>query len=162
MNLHDKGLRSQAPYVLQPALPTFSPSTLADCSRRGIGALGELHAARLLEESGYQVSFTRLHEQRGDLRAIDCKTGQIFRIEVKTARCCIDHKWRFTLYIPGRTDHRHSDVVMLLAIIESGRFISFVVPVSILKNQRQAVITSNPETYAGKLADYRLTGAIKL
>jgi hypothetical protein len=146
----------------QPALPSLNIA-LVDRSRRSIGLMGENHAARLLEQSGYLVSFTQYAEKRGDLRAIDCKTGQIYKVEVKTARRSIDRKWRFTLYMPGLTDHRHSDVVILLAILECGSIIPFVVPIHILKDQRQAVITSHPETYAGKLAEFRTTtGVIKL
>jgi len=153
MNLQKPGLSSQA----QLTLPSFTIA-LADRSRRGIGAMGERIAAQLLEKSSYQVSFTRPREKRGDLRAVDPATGQVHLIEVKTARRCKDGKWRFTLYLKNKINHRHADTVMLLAVLESGRAIPFVIPSNILANQHQAVITSHPETYTGKLAAYRITG----
>jgi len=124
--------------------------------------MGERTAAQLLEHSNYLVSFTRRGERRGDLRAVDPSTGQIHLVEVKTARRCKDGKWRFTLFLKNKIDHRHADTVMLLAVLESGRVIPFVIPINILQDQRQAVITSHPETYTGKLAAYRSQGVIQL
>src|SRR5688572_14656610 len=106
----------------QPNLPTLSVA-LAQRSRRSIGVMGERAAAALLEASNYQVSFTRIGEKRGDLRAINAATGQVHYIEVKTARRCKDGKWRFTLFLTNKIDHRHADTVMLLAVLESGRLI---------------------------------------
>lgn len=164
---------SEIPFVIQQKsgasagipdqliLPSFA-TALADRSRRGIGALGEKTAAHLLEQSGYQVSFCQLKQKRGDLRAVSTATGQIHQVEVKTARRCKDGKWRFTLWLKNKIDHRHADVVMLLAVLESGRVITFVVPVEQLADQHQAVITSHPEKYNGKLARYRQQGVIAL
>lgn len=142
-----------------PTLPGFALS-LADRGRRAVGALGELTAWQMLEKSGYQVS--QGGPMRGDLRAISTQTGQIFNVEVKTARRCTDGRWRFTLRKNGHCDHRHSDIVILLAIMPSGRIIPFVVPVSVLADQKQAVITSHPEHYSGKLAVYRQKGRLEL
>jgi hypothetical protein len=135
---------------------------LSEENRRGIGALGERLAAHLLERAGYLVSHTRPGERRGDLRVVDQTTGEIVRVEVKTARRSQDKKWRFTLRKRGHTDHRQSDIVILLAVMPSGRAIPFVVPVHVLRHQNQAVITSHPETYGGKLAVYRQRGEIQL
>lgn len=145
----------------QAALPTFNIG-LADRSRRGVGAMGEKTAAHLLEQSGYQVSFCRVGEKRGDLSVASLHTGEVFKVEVKTARRCKDGKWRFTLYLKAKIDHRHADVVILLAVLDSGRVIPFVVPTTFLMGQHQAVITSHPETYKGKLAVYRQKGVIQL
>lgn len=145
----------------QPTLPNFNIG-LADRSRRGVGAMGEQTATHLLEQSGYQVSFCRVGEKRGDLSAVSLHTGEVFKVEVKTARQCKDGKWRFTLWLKNKIDHRHADVVMLLAVLASGRVVPFVVPVDTLADQHQAVITSHPETYKGKLAAYRQQGVIQL
>lgn len=145
----------------QLTLPSFA-TALADRSRRGIGALGEKTAAHLLKQSGYVVSFCQVGQKRGDLRAVSTATGQVHQVEVKTARRGKDGKWRFTLYLAGKTDHRHADVLMLLAVLESGNIITFVVPVAQITDKHHAVITSHPATYAGKLAAYRQQGAIAL
>ncbi len=135
---------------------------LSEETRRGIGALGERLAAGLLEKAGYLVSFTRYGEKRGDLVAIDQTTGEVIRIEVKTSRRGKDRRWRFTLHKRGCTDHRHADVVILLAVLKSGRAIPFVVPVEAIQHVHAVTICSHPEAYGGKLAVYRQRGVIQL
>jgi alkylation response protein AidB-like acyl-CoA dehydrogenase len=145
----------------QYTLPGLQIS-LSDRSRRAVGALGERLAAALLEKAGYVVSFTQPGQQRGDLVAIQPGTGEMIFVEVKTARRGRDGKWRFTLRKRGCTDHRHADVVILLAVLKSGRPVPFVVPVDTLRHKNHAVITSHPEAYNGRLAVYRQQGAIQL
>lgn len=130
---------------------------LSDHSRRAVGAMGEAIARNLFLKAGYAVVTTRSGEHRGDLVVIDQETGERFNIEVKTARQSVDKKWRFTLWKSGHTDHHHSDFILLLPVLKSGRVIPFIVPVEKLAYQKQAVICSHPENYAGKLADYRRT-----
>lgn len=145
----------------QPHLPGFNlPVQLAGFHtplvqhRSGIGTLGELTAKQLFAESGYFA--TRAQRRRaGDLAVVDRATGELHRVEVKTARRCVDGKWRFCLYKKGHTDHRDSDWVLLLAVRADGAVVPFLVPVAVLADQRQAVITSDPLHYSGKLARYR-------
>lgn len=146
---------------VQYSLPGVSVA-LADRNRRGIGAWGENYVAAKFQEAGFKVSFARIGERRGDLRIVDPETGEIYRVEVKTARRAKDGKWRFTLYKRGHTDHANSDFVVLLAVLKSGRAVPFVIPSQVLCRQRQAVITSHPENYSGKLAKYRRKGVIGL
>ena len=139
-----------------PGLPTVA---LANRNARGIGAAGELTARLMFERAGYQVSTAaKLH---GDLCCIDPDTGEMKHVEVKTARQAKDKKWRFTLVSKG-TNHRHADFVLLLAALKSGRVIPFLIPVEAIANQRQAVICSHPESYSGKLAQFRQMGALSL
>lgn len=135
--------------------------TMQGSTCRAVGAVGEKIAAHLLERSGY---FIRVPDRRhaGDLHAIIPDTGQLVKIEVKTARRSKDKKWRFTLFKRGHTDARHSDVVMLLAASPAGFVTSFLVPAYFFAGQRQAVITSNPLHYAGKLAQFRQQGRLVL
>jgi hypothetical protein len=135
---------------------------LASRTHREIGAVGERWLCETLERQGYRVAYGQLGKKEGDLRVIDVITGEVLKIEVKTARQCKDGKWRFTLAKDGHTDHQHADMVALLAVMASGRVIPFVMPVEAVANQRQAVITSHPERYAGKLACWRVEGQINL
>lgn len=137
----------------QMALPGFE-ARLADKRSQAVGALGECAAKRLLEKAGYEV---RQGWHCGwDLRVMDRDTGQIVYLEVKTARQGKDGKWRFTLVKDGRTDHRRSDRVVLLAALDSGRIIPFLLPTAVIEARRHIVITSHPERYAGRFAAYRV------
>lgn len=136
---------------------------LADRSHTAVGLMGERWLLNQLERVGYSVSLTHPGERRGDLRVINPNTGEITLIEVKTARRGKDGKWRFTLVKRGKTDHRRADYVALLAVTISGLVVPFLVPVAQIEHQRQAVITSYPLDYNGKLSPFRamsLHGAI--
>lgn len=128
---------------------------LADRGRKAIGLMGELIAKRLFESACYSVVTPQPKQHRGDLVVTDTFTGEMLKIEVKTARRGKDGKWRFTLWKKNHTDHRDADYVVLLPVLKSGRVVPFVIPVSELENQKQAVITSHPENYAGRLSVYR-------
>lgn len=130
---------------------------LADRGRKALGTMGEMVARSLFLKAGYAVVTTREKEYRGDLVIIDQDTGERFKIEVKTARQAIDGRWHFTLWKKGKTNHLHSDYVVLLPVLKSGRVVPFVVPMERLAHQKQCVIGSHPEAYTGKLADYRRT-----
>lgn len=142
---------------IQQALPELF-NELSIPGRKGIGHLGEVVAAKLLERGGYEVSFARQGQKRGDLRAVDQLTGVVTKVECKTARRSVDGKWRFTLTSTGngKTDYRHSDVVVLLAVHpKTGSVTPFVIPVAAMGDRCQICISSQPDTYAGKWAGYR-------
>jgi hypothetical protein len=133
-------------------------TALTQRSSNQIGTAGEMWLKLELVRSGYCVSYMPRGEVSGDLKAIDSISGEVFLIEVKTARKCQDGKWRFTLEKSGpfgSTSHAKVDIVALLAVTESGRVIPFIVPVSEVSTQRQAVISSHPERYQGRLAKWR-------
>ena len=136
-----------------PSLPGLIRN-LSNPSARALGALGEQLVYLLLEQNGYTVSAVHPGEKRGDLRVVT-PSGEIMRVEVKTSRRAPDGKWRFRLYKPGHTDHKHSDVVILLCIARTGYSVPFVIPTDVLRYQTNAVISSNPYVYAGKFAPYR-------
>lgn len=138
----------------QPALPTFGALVYPKPSRYSLGWMGEVTVQQRLSHLGYHVTPARRAE--GDLRVIDPATGQILRIEVKTALRSIDHKWRFTLIKSGCTDYRHSNLVVLLAVLDDYTYIPFSIPVAVLSDRSQLCITSHPATYKGWLAPYRL------
>lgn len=128
---------------------------LADRGRKSLGTMGEMVARNLFLKAGYAVITTRDGEHRGDLVVIDQKTGERYQVEVKTSRRNRDGKWRFTLWKKGCTDHRHSDFVVLLPVLKSGRVVPFIIPTADLEDKHHAVITSHPESYHGRLAVYR-------
>lgn len=126
--------------------------------RKRTGMLGEAIAAKMLERGGYDVTFTEEGTFCGDLRVVDKQTGQVTKVECKTARRAVDGKWRFTLTSTGtgRTDYRHSDVVVLIAVHDvTGTVTPFVIPVDQLGDRCQVCISSQPDRYAGRWADYR-------
>lgn len=127
-----------------------------------VGAAGERLSYILLEQQGYVVSNVHPGECRGDLRVIT-KHGEIMKVEVKTARAGKDGRWHFNLRVDGHSDHRHSDIVILLCVLPSGYVVPFVVPVPAVAGIKQVNISSNPEQYKGKFSRYRqLVSALSL
>ena len=119
------------------------------------GRRGEHVAAYLLEQTGrYDVAITDKYHN-GDLLAIDHESGEMIVVEVKTARRGNDGKWRFTLWKKGSQNHRHSDVVLLMAVLKSGRCVPFVIPVHDVRDRTFIAITSHPENYGGRWSQYR-------
>jgi len=143
----------------QLVLPGFEVETapVEILNRRTLGKLGEFTVWAALERSGYQVRRARMYQ--GDLHAISPE-GEIFMVEVKTARRGGDGKWRACLYKRGCTDHKHADIVVLLAVC-GVQAVPFVIPAASLPG-RQCVITSDPQRYAGKLSVYRQEAALIL
>lgn len=135
---------------VQMVLPGFQ--ALPMLGRRGLGCLGENTVWQALEASGYKVQRARTLE--GDLRAIRIATGEIYRVEVKTARRGKDGRWRFTLYKEGHTNHVLSNVVVLLAVLDCLQAVPFVVPVAQVEKKHHVVI-GDPFSYRGWLAAYR-------
>lgn len=127
-------------------------------SSNGLGFWGEDWVSETLTKKGYQVT---PHPTRGchfDLLVKQPTTGQLWRVEVKTARKASDGKWRFLLWRKGHQTHHDSHLVILLAVTPIWTVYPFVVPTSQLLNQNQAVITSHPQDYKGKLAPFRQHG----
>lgn len=143
----------------QLALPGLEVKTapIEILNRRTLGRLGEFTVWNALESAGYQVKRARMFE--GDLRVISPE-GEVFSVEVKTARRGGDGKWRACLFKRGCCDHKHSDVVVLLAVV-GVQAVPFVIPARCLPG-RQCVITSDPQRYAGRLAEFRQENAITL
>jgi hypothetical protein len=117
--------------------------------------LGEIYALRMLEKQGFDVSM-QTEQKKGDLRAIDNKTGQVFNIEVKTARRNKQRKFQFSVWKKLHTDYRHCDAIILLCVLKSGDIIPFTIPTENLRESRsQITIGNDPQFYAGKWAMFR-------
>jgi hypothetical protein len=131
--------------------------TLVTCSRHGLGVAGERIASAALINAGYEV--TTLQRGGTDLRAKNPLTGELFKVEVKTARRSKDKKWRFALQTQ-RTSHLKSDVVMLQQILDSGAVYTYVIPAQDLGNRK--LITVPSANYSGKWAAYRQSSTPRL
>ena len=128
---------------------------LSDMKRRAVGSAGEVMALMLLERSGYEVVTLPPSARRGDLLAISKATGESWRVEVKTARRNADGRWKFNLVKDGHTDCKCSDVVLLLAILKTGRAVPFVISVTHIGKLRSIQFRSHPLDYSGRWAKYR-------
>jgi hypothetical protein len=124
---------------------------LQDCGPQSLGLYGECLAHLWLNKSGYAV-----RSSHGcDLIATNPRTGKCTRIEVKTARRAVDGRFHFTLIKDNHTDHRDSDVVVLLCVDYRWRVVPFVIPVAVLADQRQVTVSLDPILYTGKFSSYR-------
>lgn len=133
---------------------------LANKQAKAVGSYGESIAYDLLTRGGYLVSYTHEGEKRGDLRAVDAETGEVIRVEVKTARRGKNGNFKFSLERRNTarvmTSARHSDFVILLAVTKQGTAYPFVIPVDALGTVTNIEISSgHPANYGGKWAKYR-------
>lgn len=138
-------------------IPMFTRTALADTSY-AVGAHGQTVATALLEASGYEVSNHGDYCRGHDLTAVDPETGFVIRVEVKAARRNSRGGWQFTLRKRGPygyAEHTHSDVLLLLAVMASGRIVPYVIPVDDVRDKRAIHIPSHPSIYRGKYAHYR-------
>jgi hypothetical protein len=119
-------------------------------TRKQLGQFGEDYVRAKLRKAGYDVLGTR-YGTGGDLLACG------LRIEVKTAYQNGDGGYRFCLCKDdesGRTDHRKSDVVILLCCSSAGLITNFVVPVAALW-EKDHIPIPRLKNYHGKYAEYR-------
>ncbi len=145
--------------LFQQTLPGLA--FIATETRRAVGIVGEQMAVKLFEQAGYGVVHCRNRSRRGDLLAIDKYTGEIFRIEVKTARLGKDKQYRFTLVKSGCTDYHDAQYLLLLPLSPTGYPVPFLIPVSDV-HQRAIRMYGLPETYSGKWSAYRVRGELRL
>lgn len=125
-------------------------------TRLQLGQFGEDYVRATLRDAGYDVIVPR-KGNGGDLLACG------LRIEVKTAYQNRDGKYRFCLCKDddcGKTDHRKSDVIILLCCSSAGLITSFVLPVVVLENKSHISLTRKRGGHS-KYNEYRkpiLTG----
>lgn len=136
---------------------------LANRKTQALGLYGEIVVCELLREHGYEAELAKLGSKKGDIEAVNRETGQVFKVEVKTARKGRNRMWNFTLLKEGYCDHKHADIVVLLAVLKTGNVVPFVIPTSVIANQKTLKIPSFPSLYGGKYAKYRQkVGELKL
>lgn len=124
-------------------------------TRQRLGTAGEKYAVKLLSRLNEVVS-ARVEPRKyaGDLHVI-LNTGEIKRVEVKTATRNKDGYFRFTLVKDNHTNHTGADVVICLCVLDFDLVIPFVIPVSACESKRVIAISNNVVKYAGQWATYR-------
>lgn len=121
-----------------------------------MGFYGEMLALKHLQFLGLNATYTGSNGVGYDILVEDT-----LKVEVKTARQGKNGKWLFALTksstdVKRFQDINKSDLVLLQCVVECGEVITFAVPTTILANNKYIRITSNPKTYNGKLAKYRV------
>lgn len=120
------------------------------------GNFGEDYVYRLLVNSGYIVRRTSNFAFSGDLEVIDPSTGEIFKIEVKTANQSHKNRFSFCLRKTGKTDCTYSDFVILVCIDTEGKIYLYCAHCSCFGGAQLVTISSHPANYKGKYATFRL------
>jgi len=128
--------------------------------RRGRGAAGETLAQDLLCRAGYEVRKYPPKSKRGDLQVIEINTGEVWAVEVKTAKRRSDGKWCFQLLNKSQ-DYRHADYVLLVAVLSGGKTAEYLIPVSALERHGLKCLTIS-NVNSGKWTDYRVKGLVSL
>lgn len=124
---------------------------MQDCGPQSLGVYGELLARCWMVEGGYLV-----RSSRGcDLIAAHTTSGELFRVEVKTARRGVDGRFNFTLSKAAHTNHKLSDVTILLCVQYHWKVIPFVIPLAAIEDRLAIAIRADPLSYGGKYSPFR-------
>lgn len=144
----------------------FIESDVSLMSRSQFGDAGEQWAYAEFERAGYMVTRTGKRDAQGDLRVVDADTGELWRVEVKSARRDKRGQWQVCLkrQVKARvcTDVAHSHMVLILAFPKVGAPIPFLIPVDDLRGLKLVSIPKDPRTYAGKWSKYRQLDGLKM
>lgn len=126
---------------------------------RVTGYLGELLVLEALKKTRWRAYQPKAHKI-GDLVITDTSTGEILKVEVKTARRDKKGRWQFCLNKNdkhGVTSIAHSDVVILLAIDNLNRVFPYVIPSSFFESRTKIALTTHPDKYAGRWSSFKQT-----
>jgi hypothetical protein len=141
-----------------PYLLPDKPKSFNELNNVELGIAGESLAITLFKQAGYDVSYIACnHQIGGDLRVADRETGEVFSVEVKTARRNHCGRWRFCMYKAGKTDCKRSDICLLIAFDLTNRPYLYLIP-SCLVFVTTISITSHPTSYNGKYGLWRNRG----
>ena len=129
---------------------------IAAASAQGAGKLGEKIAASLFDEAGFWTAKFKQGTKCGDLEVYRKDTGEKFKVEVKTARKDKEGHYQFCLKRDqNMTDCKYADYVLLLAAMDSGVIVPFLIPVTAIGKQKKFTIQSNPLAFGGNWSKYR-------
>ncbi|MCU0481684.1 MAG: hypothetical protein MUE54_10810 [Anaerolineae bacterium] len=129
-----------------------------------MGKAGEAYAEKQFMDMGYKVTYPTEYKQ-GDLRVVDVTTGEIVRVEVKTARRGQNGRWQVCFRKGKKTDCHHADLVVMQLVLDSGQVIPYFIPSSDI-GMLQGTSFSNATSPSGKWAgyrrgDYRIFGGVQ-
>jgi uncharacterized C2H2 Zn-finger protein len=142
-----------------PMLADFLRFNSKQSKHYDLGHAGEKLAIAMLQDAGFKAYKTG-ERNEGDIHAKCPKTGQLFRVEVKTAsRSEARKNWQFCLNKPMHTSTSHSDYILLICVAEKDVF-TYLIPSSFLAGISQFCITSHPTKYKGKAAPFRTRGSL--
>lgn len=128
--------------------------SIAQNDRNERGFAGEYFARQLLRKSGYIAERIAV-KKSGDVRAVHPGTGEMWNVEVKTARRRNDGKFCYQL-LTDKQDYRHSDYVLLLAVCGNGIVVTFLIPVDVLERRGAKTITLPPNLNTSAWSHYRV------
>lgn len=133
---------------------------IAPGARSERGFAGEYFARHFFNRYGF-IAEKQSERKRGDLRVIEPVTGQVWKVEVKTAHRRPDGKWCFQIIGTGNasTDYRHADYLFLLALLSGGKIATYLIPTKHLKNRKTITISN---VNKGMWTDYRVKGRVTL
>ena len=114
-------------------------------THNALGRWGEEYVWRECRKAGLDV---KVALDGGDL------VVNGLRIEVKTASQGHDLRYRFCLCKEGCTDHRRAEIIVLLAVANSGLVTVFVVPIEAL-TLKDNITLPKLRGYKGKYVEYR-------
>lgn len=122
-------------------------------SPQTLGKYGEQFAFAWLKSSGYVVADVSQDSGNGDLRVTIPDTGEIVRVEVKTATRGNDNRFQFCL--KNRfADIQESDYVLFLIVDRHSTLYHYVVPTAILGKTSKLSLRTHPTRYRGKIAPF--------
>lgn len=120
-----------------------------------LGLSGEKYIVDKISASGYIARFAGCERFSGDCLAINQYTGEILKIEVKTAQCGAKGEYRFCLIKENHTSHKHSDFVVLVCVDNNGTHYTYVIPSSLIFST-YITISSHPTRYRGKYSPFKI------
>lgn len=141
--------------------PQEYPISFSNHSHNEIGLHGEHYVAQVFSNAGYIVRHCARERYSGDLSIVEPITGEIFTIEVKTAKEDYQQRYGFCVRKAGHTDCSYSDFVALLCIDKHNQHHIYLIPASCI-NSQFAVISSHPARYKGKYAPFILRGKVDI
>lgn len=123
-----------------------------------LGNAGERLAIALFKDNGF-LAEKESEKFKGDIRVVSPTTGEVIKVEVKTARKAENgrERWQFCLNRDGMTSCLYSDFCLLFAVLRGG-VAAYLVPKQAL-GKLKVIEISNPKKYKGKLAKFKIDHA---
>lgn len=141
-----------------PALISFLCFNSRQSKHYDIGFYGEKVAQALFQDAGYKAYKSESYHGI-DLNVVDRHTGEIYTVEVKTARMSERLKsWQFCLNKPKNCSSCNSAYILLILIAEKGIF-TYLIPSEFFGKTKSFTI-SHPDKYHGKIESFRNRGAL--